>query len=248
MERVVHAGSITIRYELERKNVKNINMHVYADGRVRVSAPLRATLKYVDELVAANAEKLLASQQRLQAKKEQRESKKLTFTELIRINPSKVEIGEFAYPLRVLEGVVPKITMQSDGTLIITQLDTSNVEQQRQLVRLLLKKLAWNSFINMVSAVRTQLLIKSGKDIPFPELKVREMKTRWGSWNVQKHIMTLNSKLIFFPKSVIEYIIVHEFCHHFEANHSERFYAWMTKLLPDWRERKRLLNEWAERI
>ena len=35
---------------------------------------------------------------------------------------------------------------------------------------------------------------------------------------------------------------------YFEANHSAKFYAWLDKLQPDWRERKQLLNEWALRL
>ncbi|HAY4430261.1 TPA: M48 family metallopeptidase, partial [Escherichia coli] len=40
----------------------------------------------------------------------------------------------------------------------------------------------------------------------------------------------------------LEYILVHELVHLLERNHNERFKGYMDKLLPDWRERRDLLN------
>lgn len=41
----------------------------------------------------------------------------------------------------------------------------------------------------------------------------------------------------------IEYVVVHELCHLLEPSHNTRFHQLMTKFLPDWKERKRLLNQ-----
>jgi predicted metal-dependent hydrolase len=44
------------------------------------------------------------------------------------------------------------------------------------------------------------------------------------------------------PERCIEYILLHELCHLIHANHSARFHALVTKLMPDWKERKALLE------
>lgn len=243
-ERRVRYSGGEIIYQLEFKDIKKINLHVYADGRVCISSPLGISKKYIDDLVVANAEKIAKSKQDLQAKQEQRQKQKVALGDLLCIEPQQLKIGEFMIPLQIIEGDTPKIAFK-DGMITIIQPDIKNVQQQRQLIMQILKNLAGYCFFDLVLKVCWDL---HELKVPCPQLKVRDMKTRWGSWNVPKHIMTLNTKLIFFPKSVIEYIIMHEFCHFFEANHSPRFYAWMDKLQPDWRERKQILYDWSLKI
>lgn len=41
----------------------------------------------------------------------------------------------------------------------------------------------------------------------------------------------------------LEYVVVHELVHLLERNHNACFMAYMDQFLPDWRERRQLLNE-----
>lgn len=81
-------------------------------------------------------------------------------------------------------------------------------------------------------------------DIPGFSLRVRNMKTRWGVNNVTKRIITLNSELLKKDVSLIDYVIIHELCHFYEANHSNRFWAQVEKRYPYYKlARKRLRVE-----
>jgi len=53
----------------------------------------------------------------------------------------------------------------------------------------------------------------------------------------------MNLRLIQVQKQYIDYVVVHELCHLLEHNHSKRFYLLLDQLMPDWRERRRRLNE-----
>jgi predicted metal-dependent hydrolase len=75
-----------------------------------------------------------------------------------------------------------------------------------------------------------------------PPLKVRRMKSRWGSCSSSGSI-TLNLRLVHLDESLIDYVVMHELCHLIEHNHSKRFYALLTRVMPDWRERRARLNE-----
>jgi predicted metal-dependent hydrolase len=86
--------------------------------------------------------------------------------------------------------------------------------------------------------------IKFFDDIPSFSLKVRTMKTRWGVNNVTRRIITLNSELLKKDVSLIDYVIIHEICHFYEANHSSRFWKQVEKRYPKYKEaRKRMKVE-----
>lgn len=71
----------------------------------------------------------------------------------------------------------------------------------------------------------------------------RRMRRCYGVCHTGKRTITLNVYLGETPEELLEYIIVHELCHLREANHNQRFYALLSGCLPDWKERKRRLNE-----
>ena len=54
--------------------------------------------------------------------------------------------------------------------------------------------------------------------------------------------------LVKAPLPCIDYVIVHELCHLKYHNHSDAYYALLTRQLPDWRERKQRLDNLAEQI
>ncbi|WP_295094925.1 M48 family metallopeptidase [Ruminococcus sp.] len=70
------------------------------------------------------------------------------------------------------------------------------------------------------------------------------MTSRWGSCLPSKCIITLNKSLIEAPKCCIEYVVYHEFCHFIHPNHSKQFYSLLQIMLPDWKERKSLLEKY----
>ncbi len=74
-----------------------------------------------------------------------------------------------------------------------------------------------------------------------PKLKIRSMKTRWGSLSTRGNL-TLNSELIKAPRQCIEYVVIHELCHLAHHNHGRDFYRLLDTSLPDWTKRKHLLE------
>lgn len=74
-----------------------------------------------------------------------------------------------------------------------------------------------------------------------PTLRVKAMKTRWGSLSSRGYI-NLNLALVKAPPACAEYVVVHELCHLEHAHHGPAFHALMDRRLPDWRERRQRLN------
>ena len=79
------------------------------------------------------------------------------------------------------------------------------------------------------------------ENIPYPALKIRNMKTRWGVCN-KKGYITLNSNLIKYNISEIDYVIIHELSHYVHFNHSKEFWKTVSKYYPNYKKSKKVLN------
>ncbi|MDD2401573.1 MAG: DUF45 domain-containing protein [Clostridia bacterium] len=76
-----------------------------------------------------------------------------------------------------------------------------------------------------------------------PDIQIRTMKARWGSCLLNDKSILLNSELIKAPKLCIDYVVLHELIHFKHENHDSNFYDFMTSLMPDWKQRKEILDE-----
>lgn len=90
---------------------------------------------------------------------------------------------------------------------------------------------------------KIQDYLKNDFDLPFPEIQIKKMKSRWGACFYQKNKVCFNFSLVHLDYDLIDYIIVHELCHFIEANHSRRFYLEIEKRLPDYRRQEKRLKE-----
>jgi len=75
------------------------------------------------------------------------------------------------------------------------------------------------------------------------EFRIKNMRTRWGTCNIEKRRIWLNLQLVKKPPECLEYVIIHELVHLEEKNHTHRFNALVEKYCPMWKDAKRLLKE-----
>lgn len=80
------------------------------------------------------------------------------------------------------------------------------------------------------------------EDIPFPKLKIRTMKTRWGVCNKRDNSVTLNAKLIKYSLHEIDYVIIHELSHFVHFDHSREFWETVQRHMPDYKKAIKVLN------
>ncbi len=67
-----------------------------------------------------------------------------------------------------------------------------------------------------------------------PVLRVKKMRSRWGSLSSKGYI-NLNIKLMEFDPAIIEMVVVHELCHSHYFDHSANFYRLMAEKLPNYK-------------
>ena len=72
--------------------------------------------------------------------------------------------------------------------------------------------------------------------------QIRDMKTRWGSCNIQKKRIWLNIQLAAYPRECLEYVVTHELVHLLVPGHGKEFWAYMDRFFPDWKRVRKELN------
>ena len=77
--------------------------------------------------------------------------------------------------------------------------------------------------------------------VTYGKVTIRCQKTRWGSCS-SRGDLSFNCTLMKCPPEALDSVVVHELCHLREMNHGPGFYALLERYLPDWKERKKLLN------
>ena len=74
---------------------------------------------------------------------------------------------------------------------------------------------------------------------------IKKMKTKWGSCNIKTRYIWLNLELVKKPLHCLEYVIVHELVHLLERKHNALFKSYMDKLIPNWRNHRKELNNFV---
>lgn len=127
---------------------------------------------------------------------------------------------------RIFDGETKEVTFLSDNV----------IAKDKKTLDNFYKKECLRVFTNEVNRILPYF-----DHIPEFTLKIRSMKTRWGVNNITKKTITLNSELLKKEIDLLDYVIIHELCHFYEANHSSRFWAHVEKYYPKYKEaRKRL--------
>ena len=76
---------------------------------------------------------------------------------------------------------------------------------------------------------------KFDENIPYPILKIRTMKTRWGVCNRKVKSVTLNFNLVKYDYDCLDYVIVHELSHFVHFDHSKEFWNTVSKYYPNYK-------------
>lgn len=80
------------------------------------------------------------------------------------------------------------------------------------------------------------------------EMRIKKMKTRWGSCNIRARRIWLSVYLPAYPIECTEYVIVHELCHLHHANHSRAFWQTVATAMPEYKQWHDMLAGKSEQL
>ena len=209
-----------------RKRMKNLYLRVLPQEGICVSAPLRTTDAEISRFVLSRAD-WIAKQQTKHASISARGykdgdsvpyfGKTLTLKVLPRTGRAYID----------LRGDVLELAIRPDA----------DEAARKKMVDAWYRAALYEAAGAMLPALERTVGKRAG------ELKVRDMKTRWGTCNIRTAQITLNLRLAEKPAECLRYVLTHELCHLHEAGHGERFWKRMDVYYPDWKRVRKLLKQ-----
>lgn len=218
-KKVVQCKKYPITYTLVTKQVKNINMRISSRGEIVVSANPFVPMDKIDDFVSGKASWIIKNLKSLEEK-----------TQHTMIDDKHIMLFGNSLKIRKTSGKYNHVSYDKD-TLYVQCKEGSDTEK---VIRQFLDKLCKDVFLDIATLTYRSL---SDYHLEFPQIKIRDMKSRWGSCTPAKNSITLNKKLIHYPFEFMEYVILHEFVHFIQPNHSKAFYHIIENYMPDYKAR-----------
>ena len=224
------------------KRAKHVSIKIEVDGRVEVVVPPRYNCRKLPALIAKRRDWILKNRARLLQEHQD------TANDWQKSQPEKVElrwqasVGQAAphetwhVSYEVAHGPTLCIPLPGHGLKV-----RGNVEHVPTCHQVLREWLGHKAHRELVPWLRQ---LSFDLDLPFKRPSVRGQKTRWASCSSSQNI-SLNYKLLFLPKEVVHYVLVHELCHTIHMNHSKAFWQLVDEKMPGFEPyRKVLKNGW----
>ena len=224
-----HAGFV---YELRRSaKRRSLSIEVHPDLRVVVRAPLRLPKREIENFVAARALWTAAQIEHF------RTAPRMPLVPTYADGATHYYLG-LPHQLR-LDPQAQHGVERHDDSLVIGGRAARDALATRSALDQWYRKRAAEEFATILAESH---LHPRFHRYPCPALQIRAMRTRWGSLGSRRG-MSLNLVLIKAPRECIEFVVMHELCHLRYLGHGKGFYKLLDAVCPDWRARKRLLED-----
>ncbi len=217
------------RYEIVRKRIKNIIARVDSNSIIRVSASRWVAEYEIINFLTRHVDWMDKSINQ----KEKR--KKFQFENLKWVDGEVVQLLGKERRLSIVDSDIEKVDLDESFLYIYTQ-NHSNIKKQLE------------NWMDQECAERfgqimekTSLVFTMG-DRQIPRLKIKKLKTFWGSYSKKTNTITLNKLLITTDPKCIEYVMMHEWIHTIHYDHKAGFHKMFQELMPDYKARRKELE------
>ncbi|OUD36303.1 M48 family metallopeptidase [Flavobacterium sp. FPG59] len=221
----IQYGTKQITFSITEKKRKTIAVEVHPDTSVQVKTPFDCSINDIKKVVSKRSRWIITQQK--------------FFEQFLPETPKReYVIGEThkylgrKYILKIEDSNENKVKIR--GSFIVIKTQNNNTDNIKHLMTEWYYKRASKIFEKLYEEAHrnfTQYKIQK------PELQIKRMKKRWGSYTSSDKIV-INPELIKASSACIKYVMIHELCHLIERNHSKRFYNLLENIAPDWKHWK----------
>ena len=229
MKKVINVDDlvVTIKY---RKNMKNIYLKVEKNADVVVSAPPRTPNYLIKKLIRDNIDEIKLRRNNILMN---------DYTMKQYVTGEKHIIFGKEFVLEVKLGNKNVVRLSDDKIILVIK---DKDKDRGQIVTSYLRKVLYNKALEFINKYEKIMGVHA------EQLRIKKMKTRWGTCNIEAKRIWINYELIKYPIECLEHIVVHELTHLLETNHTPRFYALLGKYYPNFRENDKLIKEFSKKI
>lgn len=227
MVTTLELGEVSV--DVVSKDIKNVHLSVHPPtGRVRISAPQRMEIETIRLYAISKLGWIKEHQQKLQGQERETPREYLE------------RESHYVWGKRYLLSIVEKNarpTVEREHQRLVMAVRPGTGEASRHtILEDWYREQVRTATAELISVWQDKIEVEVAK------FYIQRMKTRWGSCNSQAKTIRLNTDLGRKSPECLEYIVVHEMIHILEPTHNERFQAYMSHFMPDWKHRRQVLN------
>ena len=231
MKYLLHTNRGELTVEILTKDIKSLRLKVFPDARVKMSVPLDTPSGFIVDFLN-NKRSWIDKQLSIFSQTNAVEKEHAI------LSGTSTRILGRQLAIKVIPCTRKRIVRDDHWLLIYTTEPNNQDDVNRQFANWWQK----TSRQYLLSQLKKLYPIVQKYGVSMPGLRVKKMQTLWGSCSPKLHVISLNYYLYKAPVACVEYVILHEVLHFIYPKHDKQFYETLTVLMPDWQERKRLLD------
>ena len=218
---------------VQYKAVKNLTLRLKPDGSIYLSVPAPIDKRSVQRFLEEHLHWL---REKTKAMEESTPRRPARYDMSLPFDGSSLYLWGRRLPMCFIEDAGARRMQLLPDRVNLYVRGSLNGEQQAAAVKDLYKKLTEQAALPLLSRWQQRMGVR------YTGLRLRQMKSLWGSCNVRTGAITLNLLLACWPPPCLELIVVHELTHLLVPNHSPAFKRTLDAYLPDWKRREQLLK------
>lgn len=220
-----------IEIEISKKtNLKNMYIRITPpEGDVKVSVPISCSDEEINHFILENMPRISKSREKF--KNQPRQSKREY------VSGEAHYLWGKPYRLEVIYGSKKSGVEKAPNKIILKVPEGADTTKREAILT------EWyrGEIKRVLDIVSKKCETNTG--LRANEYRVKNMKTRWGTCNIDKKRIWINLQLVKKPMECLEYVLTHELVHLVEKNHTNRFHALVAEYYPAWKEARKLLSQ-----
>lgn len=221
----------TVPIHILRKPIKNYYIKISPDLSIIVSMPLKMDMDIIYKFLNSHKKWIEKSINKFQKAKEENIKDDL-------VNGGTVKILDSQYIVYIYKSDENKVLLDGFNLYIYSK----KAEDKNYLQKQYNEFLKSESKIYFQKVINKYLPVFQKYNIPAPTIKIKPMKSKWGSCKPNTAEITLNLHLYKVSDKCINYVILHELTHLVHTGHKKRFYNFLQKYMPNYQEIEKQLD------
>ena len=212
--------SSTFQYTLKRRaNSNKISLNVSIQNGLEVTVPKGIRRSSIERVLENNKDWIAQSLDQVSER-------------LNRLVPRDIKLqatGEsWEVEYQPTSSLLVSVVEKEENTLLVQ----GNIEDRYEVALALRQWLTSRGHAHLVPWLHE---LSKEFNLPFNKAGVRGQRTRWGSCSAQGTI-SINRNLLFLPRNLVRYVLIHELVHTVQLDHSQKFWKLLLEREPLGRE------------